>query len=75
MQRAELDTVEAFDALGLKQDVCSYDDAVQMLHLIGIDSVRLISNNPRKLRYLETNGIRAEFVNTHWASPDSRTHS
>jgi hypothetical protein len=65
MQRAGLDTVEAFEALGLEQDVRCYDNAVRVLQLFGIDAVRLITNNPRKVRYLEQHGIRAEMVNTH----------
>ena len=65
MQRAGLDTVEAFEALGLEQDVRCYDNAVRVLQLLGIDAVRLITNNPRKVRYLEQHGVRAEMVNTH----------
>jgi GTP cyclohydrolase II len=65
MQRGGLDTVEAFEALGLEQDVRCYDDAVRVLQVLGIDEVRLISNNPRKLKYLERNNIKTEMVNTH----------
>ncbi len=65
MQREGLDTVEAFEALGLEQDVRRYEDAVQVLRVLGIDDVRLISNNPRKVYYLESHGIRAAMVNTH----------
>ena len=65
MQRCMLDTAEAFDALGLAQDVRDYDAAVAVLRLLGIDAVRLISNNPRKFHYLETHGIVARMVNTH----------
>lgn len=65
MQQARLDTVEAFESLGLEQDVRHYDDAVRVLNVLGINDVRLISNNPRKVHYLETHGIRTEMVNTH----------
>lgn len=65
MQRDGLDTVEAFEALGLEQDVRSYEAAVRVLRQLGIERVRLISNNPAKRRYLEQHGIRAELVNTH----------
>jgi len=65
MQRDGLDTVEAFDALGLKQDMRSYDEAVHLLHHLGISSVRLISNNPRKVRYLQQHGVRVTMVSTH----------
>lgn len=65
MQREGLDTVSAFEALGLEQDVRCYGDAVRVLRLVGIHAVRLISNNPRKVSYLKEHGIHAEMVNTH----------
>ncbi|MEQ9499109.1 MAG: GTP cyclohydrolase II RibA [Deltaproteobacteria bacterium] len=65
MQREGLDTVEAFDALGLEQDARSYDAAVRLLRGLGISSVRLISNNPRKVRYLRQGGVCVTMVNTH----------
>ena len=65
MQRDGLDTVEAFDALGLEQDTRSYDAVVRLLQRLGISSVRLISNNPRKVRYLQQHGVRVTMVNTH----------
>jgi GTP cyclohydrolase II len=65
MQCDGLDTVEAFDALGLEQDTRSYDAVVRLLQHLGISSVRLISNNPRKVRYLQQHGVRVTLVNTH----------
>lgn len=65
MQQDGLDTVEAFDALGLKQDTRTYDAAVRLLRRLGIVRVRLISNNPRKVRYLQQHGVHVTMVNTH----------
>lgn len=65
MQQDGLDTVEAFDTLGLEQDTRSYDAVVRLLQHLGISSVRLISNNPRKVRYLQQHGVRVTMVNTH----------
>lgn len=65
MQRDGLDTVEAFDALGLEQDTRSYDAAVGVLRRLGISSIRLISNNPRKACYLQQHGVHVTMVNTH----------
>lgn len=65
MQRDNLDTVTAFESLGLEQDARSYGSAVRVLRQIGIDSVRLISNNPRKKRYLQDSDIQVAMVNTH----------
>lgn len=65
MQRDGVDTVEAFEALGLEQDVRSYSAAVEVLRAIGIDEVRLISNNPAKARFLGDSGIKVDMVGTH----------
>ena len=65
MQRDGLDTVEAFETLGLDQDIRTYDAAVSLLQRLGISAVRLISNNPRKVRYLQQHGVTVTTVNTH----------
>jgi len=43
------DTVEANEQLGFPADARDYASAVQMFGLLGVRSVRLMSNNPRKL--------------------------
>lgn len=65
MQRDSLDTVEAFDALGLEQDTRSYDAAVSLLQRLSISHVRLVTNNPRKLRFLQQHNVSVTMVNTH----------
>ena len=65
MQTEELDTAESFQALGLRQDVRKYIPAVHALKKLSIKQVRLISNNSRKARALEQEGIAVEVVNTH----------
>ncbi len=65
MQRDGLDTVEAFESLGLDQDTRSYDAAVSLLRRLEISRVRLISNNPRKMRYLQKRDVDVTMVNTH----------
>lgn len=65
MQRDGLDTAASFEALGLEQDVRAYDAALRVLDSIDVDAVRLITNNPRKQRFLESAGIRVERVSTH----------
>lgn len=58
LQQAEgLDTVEANLALGLPVDDRDYTIAVEILNDLGVESVRLLSNNPRKRDALEANGI------------------
>ena len=62
MQQHGLDTVEAFDSLGLEQDTRRYDAAVSLLRYLDIAKVRLISNNPRKALYLEGQGVQVTLV-------------
>lgn len=57
LQENGLDTVEANEALGFPPDPRSYEDAADVLRWFGIDSVRLMSNNPAKISGLEENGI------------------
>jgi GTP cyclohydrolase II len=65
METVKFDTVEAFEALGLEQDTRDYTEAVKILKRFKLNSVRLISNNPRKRRFLEHSGIRVSSENTH----------
>src|SRR5690348_15624278 len=57
LQDAGLDTYEANLALGHREDERSYIAAAQMLHALGADRVRLLSNNPDKAVQLESRGI------------------
>ncbi|MDT0439574.1 MULTISPECIES: GTP cyclohydrolase II [Streptomyces] len=57
LQAEGLDTVEANLALGLPVDSRDYGVAAGMLHDLGVNSVRLMSNNPRKREALVRHGI------------------
>ena len=65
MQRQGLDTVQAFEVLGLEQDTRTYHRAVTILEALKLKTVRLISNNPAKARFLRQHGIHVEPINTH----------
>jgi 3,4-dihydroxy 2-butanone 4-phosphate synthase/GTP cyclohydrolase II len=52
-----LDTVDANLALGLPSEAREYGAAVAILQDLGIRSVRLLTNNPAKLKFLEDAGI------------------
>ena len=52
-----MDTVDANRALHLPDDAREYDDAAEILKDLGIQSVALLTNNPRKVSALEALGI------------------
>lgn len=57
LQDRGLDTVEANTELGFPIDLRSYEVAHQVLDYFGIESVRLLTNNPLKLSALEEFGV------------------
>ena len=57
LQDEGLDTVEANERLGFKADQRDYGVGVQILRELGIVSMRLLSNNPRKLVAIEGYGL------------------
>ncbi|HTR23981.1 MAG TPA: bifunctional 3,4-dihydroxy-2-butanone-4-phosphate synthase/GTP cyclohydrolase II [Terriglobales bacterium] len=74
LQDEGCDTVEANERLGFKPDQRDYGIGVQILREIGVRSMRLLSNNPRKLVGIEGYGLSV----TEWLpleippSPSSR---
>ncbi|MBX7555052.1 GTP cyclohydrolase II [Streptomyces sp. NPDC004232] len=58
LQAEGLDTVEANLALGLPVDARDYGVAAEILRDLGVRSVRLMSNNPRKREALVRHGIQ-----------------
>jgi len=57
LQDEGFDTMEANRRLGFAEDERLYDIAARMLALLGYGKVRLMTNNPDKLRALERAGI------------------
>ncbi|MBW1761749.1 MAG: GTP cyclohydrolase II [Deltaproteobacteria bacterium] len=53
-----LDTVDANLALGFEDDQRGYQVAADMLRDLGVGSVALMTNNPRKVQGLESDGIK-----------------
>ena len=57
LQDAGRDTVDANLDLGLPADARHYGAATQILRDLGVESVRLLTNNPDKTRALEEYGV------------------
>ena len=58
LQDTGLDTVDANLVLGFKEDMREYYEAYQMLKNLGIKSVRLMTNNPEKIKHLTNYGLK-----------------
>jgi 3,4-dihydroxy 2-butanone 4-phosphate synthase/GTP cyclohydrolase II len=58
LQDEGADTVEANEKLGFAVDARNYQQCAEILFDLGLCEVRVISNNPDKLRALENAGLR-----------------
>jgi 3,4-dihydroxy 2-butanone 4-phosphate synthase/GTP cyclohydrolase II len=57
LQEDGLDTVEANERLGLPADLRDYGIGAQILGDLGLSSIRILTNNPKKIRGLEGYGL------------------
>ena len=75
LQDEGADTVEANERLGLAVDSREYRQCAEILFDLGLCRVRLMSNNPLKLRALEDAGLRVvERVALEVESHDAAVH-
>jgi 3,4-dihydroxy 2-butanone 4-phosphate synthase/GTP cyclohydrolase II len=70
LQDEGFDTVEANERLGFKADQRDYGMGVQILRDLGVRSMRLLSNNPRKLVGVEGYGLSV----TEWLPLEIPAH-
>ena len=62
LQDEGMDTVEANAALGFEDDLRDYGLAGQMLAELGVASICLLTNNPKKIDGLKRSGIRLDGI-------------
>ena len=60
LQDVGLDTVDANRHLGFKDDAREYDVIPSILEDMKIDSIQLMTNNPRKVERLISEGVNVE---------------
>ncbi len=69
LQEQGLDTVEANLRLGQPEDARTYDAALDMLRDLGVESIRLLTNNPAKVDALESLGFEITERVAHEINP------
>jgi GTP cyclohydrolase II len=75
LQDQGYDTVEANTRLGFEVDERFFEPAAKMLELLGVKAVRLMTNNPEKVKALEALGVPvAERVAHKFASNRHNVH-
>ncbi|MCW1429840.1 GTP cyclohydrolase II [Novosphingobium sp. JCM 18896] len=57
LQDQGFDTVDANNRLGLPSEARDFPVAARMLELLGVHAIRLMTNNPEKVRALEAEGV------------------
>ncbi len=74
LQEHGYDTVEANIALGFHDDERDYSVAAHMLESLKVKSIKLITNNPRKIEDLTRNGIIVTGRIPHIMKPNKYNH-
>lgn len=65
LQSEGMNTYEANNHLGFGDDLRDFTEAAQMLKALGINKIKLITNNPKKIKEIQALGIELEeIINT-----------
>ncbi|MBW3694803.1 GTP cyclohydrolase II [Vibrio sp. T187] len=62
LQSAGMNTYEANNHLGFGDDLRDFTEAAQMLSALDVKKIRLVTNNPKKIKDLKSHGIEIEEV-------------
>src|SRR5206468_8132299 len=76
LQEGGMDTVQANLELGLPADLRDYGIGAQILVDLGLSSIRILTNNPKKIRGLEGYGlsVTAQVPIVHAANPHNEDY-
>lgn len=75
LQDDGLDTVEANHALGFKADMRDYGVGIQILKDLGLNQIRLLTNNPKKTEAFNLRGFDLEVVDQVPILPPMNEHN
>ncbi len=75
LQDQGLDTVEANQALGHKADVRDYGVGIQVLKALGLTTIRLLTNNPKKTAAFNLRGFGLNVVDQIPILPQVHEHN
>lgn len=53
---------ETFDFLGLKYENRNYGDIAEILRYYGLSKIKLLSNDPTRIKFFENNGLQVERI-------------
>ena len=75
LQDQGLDTVEANHALGFKADMRDYGIGIQVLKDLGLQKIRLLTNNPKKTEAFNLRGFDLQVVDQVPILPNPNEHN